>query len=338
MKHRAVIEQAIGETRAAIYAGRRLVEFHLRRETQQARPKPKDIFTGRVLSLDPSVAGAFIDLGIGPPALLRFNARKSFPQLQEGLLLDVEVSRAAMSNKGPNLTYHGPASRDKVGGVKQHDLQAYLSLIYPDITFETASISSLDAALDRQIAVKGGGMITIEQTQALLAIDVDKGQARLAYDNCLQAASLIAMQLRLRGLGGLVAIDFPNLRQPKQRKQLQSHMQEIFAADRVPIKIAPLSRFGVIEMTRYQDDLSLDAKCLDNYGQPTVETKALQAIRRLEQEGKIQGGAQLTLQAPQNILDWLNNPPFDWQTRLAQRIGARFTVKLGPTIDVSADR
>jgi len=338
MKRRAVIEEAIGETRAAVYEGRKLVEFHLRRHIAAAPPRARDIFTGRVIAVDPSVAGAFVDLGGGVSGLLKFASRKTLPKLTEGLLLDVEISRAGIGGKGANITYVGEASRDKVGAVKQHNLREYLSLLYPDITFDETSVSALDDAVERQIAIKGGGSVTFDQTQALLAIDVDKGEAATPLDSSLAAAELIASQLRLRGLGGLVVIDFPNLRQPKQRTSLLRALDKAFEADPAIVKTSQISRFGCVEMTRSLNDLSLDALLNDRFGRPTLETRALRAIRRLEREGAANAGAKLTLHAPQDIIDWLDVAQFDWRAELTNRIGARFDVKLGEAVDVSADR
>jgi len=338
MKRRAVIEDAIGETRAAVYEGRRLVEFHLRRHINAPRPQARDIYTGRVTAIDPSVAGAFVELGDGPAGLLKFASRKTLPKLTEGLLIDVEISRAAIGGKGPNLTYVGDASRDKAGAVKQHSLRDYLTLNYPNITFDETSVSALDEAVERQIAVKGGGSVTFDQTQALLAIDVDKGEAATPLESGMAAAELIASQLRLRGLGGLIVIDFPNLRQPKHRTSLLRALDRAFEDDPAIVKLAQISRFGCVEMTRSMDDLSLDARLNDRFGRPTLETRALRAIRRLEREGAANAGAKLTLHAPQDILDWLEATPLDWRAQLADRIGARFEVTLGDKTDVSADR
>ena len=339
MRRRAVIEDAIGETRAAIYEGRRLVEFHLRRHISPAKPAhARDIFTGRVTAIDPSVAGVFVDIGVGPAGLLKFASRKSLPKLTEGMLLNVQISRAAIGSKGPNLTFIGEASADKVGPVKQNTLREYLTLKYPAITFDDTSVSAIDDAVERRIAVKGGGSVWFDQTQALLAIDVDKGEGLSPLESSISAGQLIASQLRLRGLGGLVVIDFPNLRQPKHRTSLLRNLERAFVSDPAIVKIAPMSRFGCVELTRSIEDISLDAQMNDRFGNPTLETQAVRAIRRLEREGLANGGAKLTLHAPQDILDWLETTPLNWYELLTDRIGARFDVKFGDKVDVSTDR
>ncbi len=337
MKRRAVIEEAIGETRAAVYEGRRLTELHLRRSTRK-KAYAGDICTGRVVAVDPAIAGAFVDIGEEKPGVLKFSGHKDLPKLTEGLHLDVKITKAGIGGKGPNLTYIGPASLDKAGPVKALSLEAYLSEIYPNIDYESAPVSIIDTACERTLALKCGGSVTFEQTQALLAIDVDKGSANTAMDACLQAADLIASQLRLRGLGGLIAIDFPNLRQPKQRNSLMKSLERAFADDPSHVRIAPFSRFGVIEMTRSQSGPSLDQILHDRAGNPTAETLALRGLRRLEREKRLNPGAKMTLFLPFSAHLWLTKTDFDWKAELQDRIGQGYEIQPGDEIDVKADR
>jgi len=115
---------------------------------------------------------------------------------------------------------------------------------FPNLTFDEAAVNAVDSACEISLALPGGGSITMEQTQALLAIDVDKGAAISAAAAANEAAKLIASQLRLRGLGGLIVIDFPNLRQPKQRKTLERILEAACEADPNVTKFNSLSRFG----------------------------------------------------------------------------------------------
>ena len=138
-------------------------------------------------------------------------------------------------------------------------------------------MNAVDEACEISLALPSGGSITMEQTQALLAVDVDKGAAISAAAAANEAAKLIASQMRLRGLGGLVVIDFPNLRQPKQRKTLERTFEAAFEADPNVVKFNSLSRFGVIEMTRAKPDLSLDDALNTKYGEPTVETQSIRS-------------------------------------------------------------
>ena len=337
MKRRAVIEEAIGETRAAIYEGRKLVELHVRRHAKTV-PNAGDIYCGRVTSIEPSLAGAFVELGNGPAGLLKFSAQKDLPRMTEGMYLDVVITKASMSGKGPLLAYAGEASADKPKLVTAQSLTDWIRSRFDGITFDEASVSVIDEACERQIAIKGGGAITLDQTQALLAIDVDKGAAESPILCSLAAAELIASQMRLRGLGGLVAIDFPNLRQPKHRNSLIKSLERAFADDLATVRIAPLSRFGVVEMTRSQIGPSLDQIMHDRFGNPTDETLALRGLRWLEREYRANSGAKHTLVLPKNAEIWLTKTEFDWKSALEARIGTRYEIKVGDSIDVTADR
>ncbi len=337
MKRRAVIEDAVGECRALVYEGRRMVELHVDRPWQNT-PRTGDLYSARVTSIDASVAGAWVEIAKDTaPALLPFAAQRGMPRLEEGQSVEVAVLRSQIGKKGATVRYIGETEKP-TGLLKKLTLRERLSERFENITFDVAAVNAIDDACDTSVALPGGGSITVEQTQALLAIDVDKGAAISAANAANEAAKLIASQLRLRALGGLVIIDFPNLRQPKQRKTLERTLEEAFDVDPNMAKFNSLSRFGVIEMTRAKPDLSLDEILNDRFGEPTVETLGLRAIRRLTREAAVSAGAQLELSVPASVMSWLDAAPFDWRAEVTDRIGARFTVVTGTAIDVKADR
>jgi len=337
MKRRAVLEHAIGETRAAVYEGRRLVELHVDR-VWVSTPQSGDVYTAKVTSIDPSVAGAWVDLGDQAlPGLLPFAAQRNMPRLTEGQSVEVSVIRSQIGIKGATVKFI-TESGAPIGLKTKLSLKERLALKFEGLTFDEASVNAIDEVCERQIGLPGGGSITLEQTQALLAIDVDKGSSVSTAAAANEAAKLIASQLRLRGLGGLVVIDFPNLRQPKQRKTLEKTFHAAFESDPAMTKFNALSRFGVIEMTRAKPDLSLDEVLNDKGGNPSLATKSLRALRRLTREAKLAPGAKLTLSVSADIQAWLERAPFDWKADLSDRIGARYDIKLGETVYVSSDR
>ena len=327
MKYRAVMEDAIGETRAAVYEGRRLVELHLERESRKHLPQTGDEYCARVTSLDPSLNGAFLDLGKAHQGFLTFMNNAAMPRLTEGQFISVSVTRPPIGDKAATVRFIGEADTHKVGLIWKNTLKNRLETRFPKITFDEASVSVIDEAVERHIALKGGGSITIDQTQALLAIDVDKGRAARTLDVCLEAAEMVAKQLRLRGLGGLVVIDFPNLRQTKHRNQLFKAMERVFENDKSIVKVAPLSRFGCIELTRSVDYPSLDSFVNTRFGDPTPETQALRAIRQLEREALANKGAKFVLSVSQDIEKWLSENVLIWEVALIDRIGKRFVLK-----------
>lgn len=109
----------------------------------------------------------------------------------------------------------------------------------------------------RKVPLPHGGSIVIEQTEALVAIDVNSGSFRAdnnaeetAFQINLQAAKEIARQLRLRDLGGVIVNDFIDMRDDKHRRAVEKAMRDAVKRDRARTKILKISAFGLIEMTR----------------------------------------------------------------------------------------
>jgi ribonuclease E len=139
----------------------------------------------------------------------------------------------------------------------------------------------------RTVALKGGGSIVIEQTEALVSIDVNSGRYRprrfasqtrssggqsasaspsrrgwaepTAYKTNMEAASEIARQLRLRDLGGLIICDFIDMRSPRHRRDVERAFRNSVKGDRARSRILRISRFGVVEMTRQRMRPSLQS-------------------------------------------------------------------------------
>ncbi len=338
MKRRAVIEEAVGETRAAVYEGKRLAELYAWRWSDKNKPRAGDIFSGRISRIETSLAAAFVELGHGPDGFLKFSNAPGAPRLTEGKYIHAFVTRDSEPGKGPVLKFEDMANENVKGPIKSKTLREFLENRFEGISIDEAAVSAVDEAVETELAIAGGGSIAIERTRALTAIDVDKGAANSGFDVSLAACELIASQLRLRGLGGLFVIDFPNLRQVKQREKVYAAMVKAFKDDSEPVKIAPMSRFGTIEMTRAKTRLSLDETLMTKFGEPTVETQALRGLRLLEREGRASGGAQLTLTTPPDVFDWLSKDTIGWKPAMTERLGARFKLAEGRTISVDGDR
>jgi len=118
----------------------------------------------------------------------------------------------------------------------------------------------------RTVSLKGGGYIIIEQTEALVAIDVNSGRYRkqlnaelTAYKINMEAAVEIARQLRLRDLGGLIICDFIDMRSEGHRRDVEKEFRNAVRTDRAHSRILRISRFGIIEMTRQRMRPSLQS-------------------------------------------------------------------------------
>ena len=115
----------------------------------------------------------------------------------------------------------------------------------------------VDRIHSREVSLKSGGALVIDQTEALVAIDVNSGRSRSATDsetnayntNC-EAVDEIARQLRLRDQGGLVICDLIDMRQERHRKDIENRLAENLRRDRARTTFLPISEFGIVEMTR----------------------------------------------------------------------------------------
>ncbi len=115
----------------------------------------------------------------------------------------------------------------------------------------------IDKALNRKVYLKSGGYICIDQTEALIAIDVNTGRftgtkhlEETVLRVNLEAAEEIARQVRLRDLGGIIVIDFIDMAIEKNRRELIKHLQACLKHDRAKTTISEISELGMIEMTR----------------------------------------------------------------------------------------
>ncbi|MEM8739576.1 MAG: Rne/Rng family ribonuclease [Planctomycetota bacterium] len=115
----------------------------------------------------------------------------------------------------------------------------------------------LDHMNAREVPLPSGGALVIDQTEALVAIDVNSGKSRAArdaetnaYKTNLEAVDEIARQLRLRDLGGLVVLDLIDMRPLKNRKTVETRFRNNLKKDRARTRVGPISQFGLLEMTR----------------------------------------------------------------------------------------
>jgi ribonuclease E len=181
--------------------------------------------------------------------------------------------------------------------------------------------SEIAQIYQRKVPLKAGGSIVIDQTEALVAIDVNSGSFRLdndaeetAYQLNLAAAREIARQLRLRDLGGVIVNDFIDMRKEKHRRGVERALREAMKRDRARTKILRTSPFGLIEMTRQRIRPSLkrsvygDCPCCGGRGVvKTPESMAIEVVRMLalaSQQPKI---AKVTVRVNDAVATYLNN-------------------------------
>jgi len=342
MIRQILVEENIGETRAAVVENGRMVELHLDRWSEQGgRALEGEIYRGRVRRVEPALNCAFVDIGIGEDGFLPFGKSGRPKGLHEGAAIGVRVSREAHSEKGPNLSLadveegEAPQCVEPAPILAQRLVAAFkeAEAVWADETdFDLEA--AFDEALDPMVKIPGGGSLYIEQTRAMTTIDVDadgrKGQgdaAKLSAALNMSAAKESARQIRMRGLGGIVAIDFVSMRGQPDRKAVEQALRQAFKKDRAKVDVAALSQFGVGELARQRRGRSLAEQMLDKSGALSVETRALAALRRLEGEGRARGGKRLSLQIPEDVKAWLEAESIDWRSAMTDRIGPRFELE-----------
>lgn len=160
-----------------------------------------------------------------------------------------------------------------------NSVRDYISLIAPGrddiVTLYTGELSIFDnfgitkqikSLFGRTVTYKSGAYLIIEHTEAMHVIDVNSGnrskgstaQEKTAIDVNIAAADEIARQLRLRDMGGIIVIDFIDMSEAANRQKLFEHMSKAMATDRAKHNILPLSKFGLMQITRQRIRPAMD--------------------------------------------------------------------------------
>src|ERR1022692_2382746 len=138
--------------------------------------------------------------------------------------------------------------------------------------FDRFNISKqLENTFSRQVHLKGGGYIVVDETEALVAIDVNTGRHKGNRDQeatilkvNLEAAEEITRQLRLRNMGGLIVLDFIDMKSRRDQQQVYSRMKDGLRRDKAKTHILPISQLGLMEMTRQRHSESVRAAVYDD--------------------------------------------------------------------------
>jgi ribonuclease G len=138
--------------------------------------------------------------------------------------------------------------------------------------FDRFNVSKqLENTFSRQVHLKSGGYIVIDETEALVAIDVNTGRHKGGKDQealilkvNLEAAEEICRQLRLRNMGGLIVLDFIDMKSGRDRQQVHTRMRDGLRRDKAKTHILPISQLGLMEMTRQRHSESVRSAVYDD--------------------------------------------------------------------------
>jgi len=341
------VDAAIGETREALVRAGKPIALRIARASDAGRrARWGELYCARVKEVDLRRRGAFLDLGLREQQGFlplgedgRARLRRERIALREGQGVIAAVTRESARGKSPVLELqevgHDGEAPHKIA---QHESDDELLLARPADAALRAKLDGLiEDVLARTAPAPGGGLLSIEPTAALVAIDVDAGgragsgdPARFALELNLAAAQEAARQVRLRNLGGIVMIDFLSMRAKSHVKLLEEGVRAAFAEDPWSVQFGGLSRFGVFDLTRAQLRMPIHEVLRDADGRLSAETVALMALRAIEREGRAQGGRQIACTVAPEVKAWLDAAEIDWRAELSGRIGMRWTIDAQP--------
>ena len=181
--------------------------------------------------------------------------------------------------------------------------------------------AQLDAMHSPMVPLKSGGSIVINQTEALVAIDVNSGRATrerhiedTALKTNLEAADEVARQLRLRDLAGLIVIDFIDMEDSRHNHQVERRLKEAMRFDRARIQIGRISAFGLLELSRQrlrpslvEASTTLCPHCGGTGHIRSTESTSLHVLRAVEEEGAKRRAAEITVYVPTGVALYILN-------------------------------
>ena len=198
----------------------------------------------------------------------------------------------------------------------------------------------IDALSRNQVSLPSGGSIVIDPTEALVAVDVNSGkmssesgiEATAAKTN-LEAATEIGRQLRLRDLGGLIVVDFIDMRDRKHIREIEQEMRKALKNDKARVSVGKISQFGLLEMSRQRIKpvLSVGAyqECPHCHGLGRIKSIEAQAVAFLRQAHTAAAKGQIghiEARVPYEVANYLLNQKRHTITQLEILLGLKVTI------------
>jgi ribonuclease E len=200
--------------------------------------------------------------------------------------------------------------------------------------------AQLDAMLQPNVQLRSGGYLVINQTEALVAIDVNSGRStrernveETALRTNLEASDEVARQLRLRDLAGLIVIDFIDMESKKHNAMVERRLKEGLKNDRARIQVGHISHFGLLEMSRQrlrpslaEASFILCPHCGGTGHVRSTENAAIHVLRGIEDEGSKRRAAEIVTYMATPIALYILNHKRDRLREIEQRYAMRVTI------------
>jgi ribonuclease E len=204
----------------------------------------------------------------------------------------------------------------------------------------------LEQIYSNRVPLKSGGSIVIDSTEALIAIDVNSGRSTrgkgiedTAYKTNLEAAKEIARQLRLRDIGGLIVIDFIDMKDRKHERELIKQIKEEMKKDRAKISFSAISKFGLMEISRQRLRPSIESKsyqiceyCQGRGIVRSVEATSVSFLRQIWLGASKDNVVTVTGTLPGKVANYLLNKKRSELTELEQRYGVSIEIQGDPAL------
>ncbi len=207
--------------------------------------------------------------------------------------------------------------------------------------------SQIETAFQREVKLPSGGSIVIDPTEALISIDINSARATKGSDieetasqTNKEAADEIARQLRLRDMGGLVVIDFIDMTNSRNQRDVENQLRNALKLDRARIQIGRISRFGLLEMSRQRLRPSLGEtsavvcpRCKGHGTIRSVESLALSVMRLIEEETFKERTAQIHAILPVAVATFLLNEKRDQVARIEKLQNVKVVIVPNPNME-----
>jgi len=179
----------------------------------------------------------------------------------------------------------------------------------------------IESAYARTVTLPSGGAIVIDHTEALVSVDVNSARSikggdieETATRTNLEAADEVARQMRLRDLGGLIVIDFIDMEESKNRREVENRLRDALRQDRARVQFGSISKFGLLEMSRQRlrpalsEGASIPCPRCGGAGHiRDSESSALQILRIIQEESMKDNTAAVYAQVPVEVASYLLN-------------------------------
>jgi len=205
----------------------------------------------------------------------------------------------------------------------------------------------IESAHAREVRLPSGGAIVIDHTEALTAIDINSARATkgsdieaTAFNTNLEAAEEIARQLRLRDLGGLIVIDFIDMENSRNQRDVENRLRDSLRYDRARVQTAKISRFGLLELSRQRLAPSLSEsnyitcpRCSGIGHIRDTESSALHILRIIQEEAMKESSAAIHVQVPVDVATFLLNEKRSDIHRIESRLKVAITLIPNPHLE-----